>query len=809
MQTVAGIPMISLTRWIGHRTVKIGSMKMTEVQSLRPINDDNQLRYIILLIGVILLGIFAPIAIAADVNLSFTETGQFPGGATYAMAKSGTTLYTATGTVVEIWDVTAGSVTPQDYVVWPGTNELRPGKVGEIRFGDYAVGGLFLDGTTLYVGSEAGLDVYDVTNRQNPVLKGSYHKGPYGTLRVIGTRLYATNEFYFYEVKGTHKFTILDVSNPANIQELGSYKIPVKEGTLQRFDISGNYAYLPIVYDIKPGYVFVVNISNPKNPIEFGRIAGTGYAGFSAVQVDETKKILYALEYRSKMHAYDISTPSAPVELGALGVDFEEPLGQASDLKIKGNYAYTSTFYEGISVFDISNPASMKLVAKGSGDGRFGYVHDILLNGDIAYVANMGGGFSLFNIANPTAPKYVTQLDTHGIFYDVRVVGNHAYVAADNEFMVFDVSDPTKPVHTGSVEWARSGLGGVKGNYVFVDDGWRPLAIVDVSDPEKPTIANQYSDHTKVGPIVDNTMYLGKEGQVQILDISNLPAVQKIGSASITTTNAYPPSMAIKDNYLFAGFGFDGVKILDVSNPKNVKEVGAFLQGDRPNRMAVKGNYLYILSDYYMFTYDISNPVRPVKTSQLQHDSWHTGGAYGIGRFEVYKNYVISGEWKGIIAWDISTPATPKAGVRIELPTQGYGEISGFDFGPNDKFYAAASYKGVDVFNVYTGAQPNQAPVLATIANKTVTVGEILSFAVTATDPEGDVLTYSAANLPKNAMFNAGTRKFSWTPGFNQAGIYTVSFSVSDGVLSTSKIATFIIKTVKRGSDRSSKMNTR
>ena len=84
--------------------------------------------------------------------------------------------------------------------------------------------------------------------------------------------------------------------------------------------------------------------------------------------------------------------------------------------------------------------------------------------------------------------------------------------------------------------------------------------------------------------------------------------------------------------------------------------------------MTVKGNYLYIMSDYYMFTYDISNPAQPVKTSQLQHGSWHTGGAYGIGRFEVYKNYVISGEWNGIIAWDISTPATPKAGVLIELP---------------------------------------------------------------------------------------------------------------------------------------------
>ena len=67
------------------------------------------------------------------------------------------------------------------------------------------------------------------------------------------------------------------------------------------------------MYDIKPGYVFVVDISNPANPTEVARITGTGYAGFSAVQVDEKKKILYALEYRSKLHAYDIRNPASPV----------------------------------------------------------------------------------------------------------------------------------------------------------------------------------------------------------------------------------------------------------------------------------------------------------------------------------------------------------------------------------------------------------------------------------------------------------------------------------------------------------------
>ena len=48
-------------------------------------------------------------------------------------------------------------------------------------------------------------------------------------------------------------------------------------------------------------------------------------------------------------------------------------------------------------------------------------------------------------------------------------------------------------------------------------------------------------------------------------------------------------------------------------------------------------------------------------------------------------------------------------------------------------------------------------------------------------DP-GDTLVFSATNLPPGAMFNPGTRTFSWTPGAAQVGNYpNVHFSVTDG----------------------------
>jgi len=76
---------------------------------------------------------------------------------------------------------------------------------------------------------------------------------------------------------------------------------------------------------------------------------------------------------------------------------------------------------------------------------------------------------------------------------------------------------------------------------------------------------------------------------------------------------------------------------------------------------------------------------------------------------------------------------------------------------------------------------------LNSVGNKTVDEGSLLQFTISASDPDGDTLTYSASN-PKAASFSPSTRTFTWTPDYNQAGIYhNVHFEVSDGSLTDSK----------------------
>ena len=77
----------------------------------------------------------------------------------------------------------------------------------------------------------------------------------------------------------------------------------------------------------------------------------------------------------------------------------------------------------------------------------------------------------------------------------------------------------------------------------------------------------------------------------------------------------------------------------------------------------------------------------------------------------------------------------------------------------------------------------NQLPVLAAIGDQAATEGVLLSFAVSASDPDGDFPLLSAAPLPAEAILTDngdGTGSFDWTPGFSSAGNHIIAFYATD-----------------------------
>jgi aspartyl/asparaginyl beta-hydroxylase (cupin superfamily) len=130
-------------------------------------------------------------------------------------------------------------------------------------------------------------------------------------------------------------------------------------------------------------------------------------------------------------------------------------------------------------------------------------------------------------------------------------------------------------------------------------------------------------------------------------------------------------------------------------------------------------------------------------------------------------------------------------------PTSGQaGEYTGVHFAVSDSSLSDSEDITITV-NATTST--NTAPVLAAIGNKSVNEGATLNFTLSATDADGNTLTYSASNLPSGATFTPSTRTFSWTPTYDQAGSYTaVLFTVSDGTATDSESITITVNNMNR-----------
>ena len=91
----------------------------------------------------------------------------------------------------------------------------------------------------------------------------------------------------------------------------------------------------------------------------------------------------------------------------------------------------------------------------------------------------------------------------------------------------------------------------------------------------------------------------------------------------------------------------------------------------------------------------------------------------------------------------------------------------------------------------------NSAPVLAPIGNKSVNELATLSFRASATDADGDTLTFALVGAPTGALINTSTGIFSWTPTEAQGpGTYTFTVRVSDGALTASETITVTVAEV-------------
>ena len=128
------------------------------------------------------------------------------------------------------------------------------------------------------------------------------------------------------------------------------------------------------------------------------------------------------------------------------------------------------------------------------------------------------------------------------------------------------------------------------------------------------------------------------------------------------------------------------------------------------------------------------------------------------------------------------------SGVSINPAT---GVISGTVVSGTHTITASVTDGLVQVSTTFT-LRVNRAPTLTAPGNQTNGIGDVVSLQLTASDPDGDPLTFQATGLPAALTLNTSTGRITGTLTANR-GTYSVTVSVTDGVVVASRTFTWTV----------------
>ncbi|MEM7345691.1 MAG: putative Ig domain-containing protein, partial [Chloroflexota bacterium] len=117
-----------------------------------------------------------------------------------------------------------------------------------------------------------------------------------------------------------------------------------------------------------------------------------------------------------------------------------------------------------------------------------------------------------------------------------------------------------------------------------------------------------------------------------------------------------------------------------------------------------------------------------------------------------------------------------------------------------DTIYIAAGPNSIDGcdgfaldFSIAHEIPANQAPVITPLVDQTNQEGDIISLAVVATDPDNDLITFSATNLPTGLTIDTDTGLIVGTLPTGSANSYQVTVTATDGAESSDTSFTWVV----------------
>lgn len=209
--------------------------------------------------------------------------------------------------------------------------------------------------------------------------------------------------------------------------------------------------------------------------------------------------------------------------------------------------------------------------------------------------------------------------------WHLDVKDNYAFSVWADTFTILDISDLYNVRITFQDSIARQLESiNVDENYAYISSSENGIFIFDISNPYSPQLISNFknSNYFLCSEVKNDILYAGVKYGLLTLDISEKSSPQVINVIDENIDDVW--SINITDTLMFASSEDTGLKIFNISNPREPEEI--IQLETSPNvtadDSAIRDNIIYVMSWSHMHVFDIVDVRNPILFYTLEY----TGG---------------------------------------------------------------------------------------------------------------------------------------------------------------------------------------